>query len=176
MVFLGRMPFAVEFYNEERLGHEFVFEGIRDPFFTADSEVTQDKTFTRGYAIAVRQKFYNPLKTGMWYFAQEIRFTNAGYFSNVSFPQSPSRIVTASASEQKAEYGILVGARLMQRNDGDGFTMDAFIGYGLGYRLFDVEPIYSEVFNTLSRNKLSQTFQFGLNIGYSISFDGRGRR
>ncbi len=176
MVFLGSFPFAVEFYNEGRLGHEFVFEGIRDPFFTSDADVAQDKTFMRGYAIAVRQKFYNPLKTGMWYFAHEIRFTNVGYFSNVSFPQAPSRVITASASEQKAEYGILLGARLMQRNDGDGFTMDAFAGYAIGYRLFDVEPIYSEVFSTVNNDNFSQTFRFGLNIGYSLSFDGRRKR
>lgn len=176
MVFLGSMPFAVEFYNEERLGHEFVFEGIRDPFFTADSEVMPGKTFTRGYAIAVRQKFYNPLKTGMWYFAHEIQFTNTGHFSNVSWTQTLSTIITASASEQKAEYGILLGARLMQQNGGDGFTMDAFVGYGIGYRMFDVEPIFNEVFNGVNADKFSQTFRFGLNFGYSISFDGRGRR
>ena len=176
MAFVGSIPFAVEFYNEGRLGHEFVFEGIRDPFFTSDADVSQDKTFTRGYAIAFRQKFYNPMKTGMWYFAHEVRFTNLGYFSNVAFPQSPSTIITASASEQKAEYGILLGARLMQRNGGDGFTMDAFLGYSIGYRSFDVEPLYTEVFDGINKDEFSQTFRFGLNFGYSFSFDGKGRR
>jgi len=172
MSFIGSMPFGVEFYNQERLGHEFVFEGIRDPFYTADAQVPENKTFTRGYAIAVRQKFYNPLKTGMWYFAQEVRFTNLGYYSNVRIQNFP---VTASASEQKAEYGILLGTRLMQRNDGDGFTIDAFAGYAVGYRLFDVEPLYAEYFSNVTKDKFSQTFRFGLNFGYSFSFDGRRR-
>jgi len=171
--FVGFMPFGIEFYNEERLGHEFGFEAIRNPFFTADSDVPKDEIYNRGYAISVKQKFYNPMKTGMWYFAHEIRFTNLGYFSNIDFPLAPGNLLTASASEQRAEYGVLLGSRLMQRNDGDGFTIDAFVGYGIGYRIFDVEPIFENVFNSLNQDKLSQTFRFGLNFGYSFSFDGR---
>ncbi len=178
MSFIGMMPFGAEFYNQERLGHEFVFEAIRNPFYGSDSKVPQNKTYNRGYAIAIRQKFYNPLKTGMWYFAHEIRFTNLGYFSNgvTLIPQSPTTLITATASEQKAEYGILLGTRLMQRNDGDGFTLDAFVGYAVGYRFFDVEPIYAKEFAGLTQDKFSQTLRFGLNFGYSFSFDGRGRR
>lgn len=178
MSFIGVMPFGVEFYNQERLGHEFVFEAIRNPFYGADSQVPQDKTYNRGYAIAIRQKFYNPVKTGMWYFAHEIRFTNVGYFANgvAIIPQSPSTLITASASEQKAEYGVLLGMRLMQHNAGNGFTIDAFMGYAVGYRLLDIEPQYAEQFSRLNKDKFSQTFRFGLNFGYSFSFDGRGRR
>jgi antitoxin component YwqK of YwqJK toxin-antitoxin module len=128
--FVGYMPFGIEFYNEERLGHEFGFEAIRNPFFTSDSAVPKGEVFDRGYAISVKQKFYNPMKTGMWYFAQEIRFTNLSHFSNIDFPLAPGNLLTASASEQRAEYAILLGRRLMQKNDGDGFTIDAFIGYG----------------------------------------------
>jgi hypothetical protein len=116
----------------------------------------------------------------MWYFAHEVRFTNLGYFSNIELSQSPVSTspfpITASATEQKAEYGITLGARLMQHNGGDGFTMDAFAGYAVGYRFFEVEPIYSSVFSNINRDKFSQTFRFGLNFGYSFSFDGRGRR
>jgi uncharacterized protein len=109
----------------------------------------------------------------MWYFAQEIRFTNLSYFSNIDFPLAPGSLLTASASEQRAEYGVLLGGRLMQKNDGDGFTIDAFIGYGVGYRIFDVEPIFETVFEMVNQKKLSQSFRFGLNFGYSFSFDGR---
>ena len=171
--FIGRMPLAIEFYNEQRLGHEFEFEGIRSPFFTSDSEVPSGKTFQRGYSIALKQKFYNTIKTGMWYFGHEVRFTNIGYFNNMNFTGSPNNIVTASASEQRAEYGIMLGTRLMQKNDGDGFTIDAVIGYNAGFRMFDVEPVFREVFNGLNQNNFSQSFRFGLNFGYSFSFDGR---
>ncbi len=173
MSFIGSMPLSIEFYNQGRLGHEFGFVGLRDPFYTSDAQVSPNKIYSRGYAIYVRQKFYNPLKTGMWYFAHEARFTNLGYFSNTQLQGFP---ITASANEQRAEYGVTLGIRLMQHNGGDGFTIDAFAGYALGYRMFDVEPIYEEFFTTLNKDKFSQTFLFGLNFGYSFSFDGRGRR
>ena len=172
LTFIGKMPLGIEFYNQSRLGHEFEFEGIRDPFFTADSEVPENKIFKRGYSMAIKQKFYNPLPIGMWYFAHEVRFTNLGYFSNVSFIKSPA-LITASASEQRFEYGVLMGSRLMERNNGNGFTIDAFVGYGLGYRFSDIEPMFENVFNALKTDKLSHTFRFGLNFGYSMSFDGR---
>jgi antitoxin component YwqK of YwqJK toxin-antitoxin module len=171
--FVGRMPLAIEFYNQERLGHEFEFEGIRSPFFTADSEVPTGKVYQRGYSITLKQKFYNTFKMGMWYFGHEVRFTNIGYFNNVNFSPSPNNIITASASEQRAEYGLLLGARLMQKNDGDGFTIDAVIGYNIGYRSFDVEPIFKDVFANINQDHLSQSFRFGLNFGYSLSFDAR---
>ncbi|HCM77580.1 MAG TPA: hypothetical protein DIS90_14445 [Cytophagales bacterium] len=171
--FIGTFPVAVEFYNQERLGHEFEFEGIRDPFFSSDSEVAQNRIFQRGYAISVKQKFYNPVKTGMWYFAHEVRFTNVGHFANMIFSPSQSTQITASASEQRAEYGILLGTRLMQKNNGNGFTIDAYVGYDVGYRSFDVEPIFENVFSTLTKNKFAQTFRFGFNFGYAFSFDGR---
>jgi antitoxin component YwqK of YwqJK toxin-antitoxin module len=171
--FIGSIPFGIEFYNEERLGHEFNFVAIRNPFYTSDSNVPKDEVFNRGYAISVKQKFYNPVKTGMWYFAHEVHFTNLSHFSNIDFPLAPGNLLTASASEQRAEYAVLLGGRLMQKNNGDGFTIDGFIGYGIGYRIFDVEPIYETVFESINQKKLSQSFRFGLTFGYSFSFDGR---
>jgi antitoxin component YwqK of YwqJK toxin-antitoxin module len=174
MMFLGQMPLGIEFYNQGRLGHEFGFEGLRDPFFTSEAQMPQDRIFSRGYAIFVRQKFYNPMRTGMWYFAHELRFVNRSHFNKTDMMRlSPSRVIIAGASEQRAEYGIQLGVRLMQKNDGDGFTIDAFTGYSLGYRRFDVEPVFSEYFDSVNRHPLSHTFRVGLNFGYSFSFDGR---
>ncbi len=170
--FLGRLPLAVEFYNQERLGHEFEFEAIRSPFYTADSEVPEGTTYQRGYSIALKQKFYNELSMGMWYFGHELRLTNISYFSNVNFPQSPNQLITVSASEQRAEYGIMLGSRLMQRNNGDGFTIDACIGYDIGYRVYDVDPSVEQYFSQ-NQNNFSHSFRFVLNFGYSFSFDGR---
>lgn len=171
--FVGYLPMGIEFYNEERLGHEFEFEAIRDPFYTADANVPKDQVFKRGYAIAIKQKFYNPIKMGMWYFAHEVRFTNLSHFANIDFPQAPGSMFTASASEQRAEYGVMLGIRLMQNNRGDGFTIDANIGYDIGYRSFYSEAIFAETFESVNQKNLSQSFRFGLNFGYSLSFDGR---
>ncbi|MBL7846644.1 MAG: hypothetical protein JNL40_04180 [Cyclobacteriaceae bacterium] len=173
MTFVGRLPLAVEFYNQERLGHEFEFEAIRSPFYTADSEVPEGTTYQRGYSIALKQKFYNARKFGMWYFGHEVRLANVSYFNNVMLPQAPNALITVSASEQRAEYGIMLGARLMQRNNGDGLTIDASIGYNVGYRAFDVDPSAAQYFSSESTNNFAHSFRFVLNFGYSLSFDGR---
>ena len=169
--FIGSMPFGIEFYNQERLGHEFAFEGLRDPFFTRDSDVARNKIFKRGYAIALREKFYNPVNFGMWYFAHELRFTNAGYFSNIQW--SNGQVFTVSASEQRAEYGLLTGARLVQNRNADGPTIDAYLGYGFGYRTFDTDPVFESVFSNIHQGHFSQTFRFGLNIGFALSLSRR---
>jgi len=167
-VFLGSFPVGLEFYNQERLGHEFTFEGIRVPFFTLDFEVPEGKHFKRGYAVSVRQKLYNEANFGMWYFGHNVRFANMNHYVNL-----PSQFFAASASEQKFEYGVLLGSRLMKKNNGDGFTIDAFVGYGIGYRTVDYDPVYEPQFGALKKNRFSGTFQFGLNFGYSLSFDKR---
>jgi hypothetical protein len=64
---------------------------------------------------------------------------------------------------------------LMKRHNGDGLTIDIFVGYAVGYRMFDVEPTFTETFKDLNQNKFSQTFHFGLNFGLAQSFDARRR-
>ena len=106
-----KLPLGIEFYLQERIGHEFEFIGIRDPFFNADLDISPGKLYERGYSIAIKQKFYNPLKAGMWYFGQEIRFTNLGHFVNQNQvnSQNPDDIFTFNAVEQRIEWGALLG-------------------------------------------------------------------
>jgi len=169
LMFAGTLPIGIEFYNEARLGHEFSFDGIRDPFFTSDDRVPIGKLFTRGYAFALKQKFYNSLKTGMWYFGHEIRFTNIVHYTNVQ--QQP--LITAAAPEQRVEWGVMLGYRLMQHETKDGFTVDAFAGYDVGYRTVTIDQTFANEFNSVSTNHFAQTFRFGLNLGYSFSFESR---
>ncbi|MEM6523951.1 MAG: toxin-antitoxin system YwqK family antitoxin [Bacteroidota bacterium] len=173
MSFLGRVPFGVEFYLQERLGHEFEFEGIRDPFYTLDDDVALDEIFSRGYGMALKQKLYNPSKYGLWYFGHELRFSNVSHFANVSTPLEIVR--RASASEQKIEYSIILGYRLMQNTAGKGFTVDSFVSLGTGYRNFDVSEQDRNSFDELDMGTVPLTFNFGLNIGYAFSFGSRGR-
>jgi antitoxin component YwqK of YwqJK toxin-antitoxin module len=166
----GRLPLGMEFYLQERLGHEFEFIGIRDPFFKSDQNIAPGKKFIRGYSVAIKQKFYNPLKVGMWYFGHEIRFTNLGHFTNVALPQFPDNYFTASAVEQRIEYGPLLGYRLMQRNNASGLSIDAFVSYDIGYRGFDVDKNYASNFEDINQSKFSTSFHFGLNFGKIFSF------
>ena len=94
-------------------------------------------------------------------------------YANVPVLPMPSSVITISASEQRVEYGLFLGVRLMQRINRDGFTIDSFIGYDAGYRNVSIDPQYEREFSSVSTNHFSQTFRFGLNFGYSFSFVGR---
>ncbi len=166
----GRLPLGVEFYLEERIGHEFEFVGIRDPFFKSDDKIATNKLFERGYAISIKQKFYNPLNVGMWYFGQEIRFTNMGHFVNQPIFPNSTQVFTVNAVEQRIEWGAMLGYRIMRKNDAKGFTIDAFIAGNVGYRGFNVDPDYSSYFAEVNQNKFSTTFHFGLNFGNVFSY------
>jgi antitoxin component YwqK of YwqJK toxin-antitoxin module len=170
--FGGRFPIGIEFYNQDRLGHEFEFVGIRDPFFEADMNVAPGKQFERGYSIAIKQKLYSPLKAGMWYVGHEIRFTNFGHFVNVDFstPLNPDNIFTASAIEQRFEWGLLLGYRIMQRTNSKGFTIDAFISGDIGYRKFDLDQNFYTYFEDFDRSNFSRSVHFGFNFGKVFGF------
>lgn len=175
--FIGRVPFGVEFYNQERLGHEFEFEGIRDPFFTTDDEVPLNDTYKRGYSIALKQKFYNKhTDNGLWYFGHEIRFSNLSHYANIINMAVPDSEVKVSASEQKIEYSVLLGYRLMQNISTRGLTMDAYISLGTGYRNFDAIDDFEFAFDDLDQSTITFRPGFGINIGYVFAFGGRGRR
>ena len=171
MVFAGKLPLGVEFYLQERLGHEFEFIGIRDPFFKNDLTVPAGDKFERGYAIAIKQKLYNPLKAGMWYFGHEIRFTNFGHFINQPVSVMSTDLFTFSAVEQRIEWGLLLGYRLCKSNIRSGFTIDAFISGDVGYRGFDVDPKFAPYFTDISQSRLSTSFHFGVNFGHIFSFE-----
>lgn len=170
MVFAGRFPFGVEFYLQERLGHEFEFIGIREPFFKSDMAIPAGKKFERGYAICIKQKLYNEMKAGMWYFGHELRFTNNGHFINQPVSSSSQDMFTFSATEQRIEWGLILGYRIMQRNNSKGFTIDAFASADAGYRGFDVDPNFKSYFEDINQSRLSTSFHFGLNFGKVFSF------
>lgn len=166
----GQIPLAVEYYMERRLGHEFEFIGIRNPFFKADYTISPGKKFSRGYSVCVKQKFYNPVRAGMWYFGHEIRFTNIGHFTNIMLPQVPGAVFTISSIEQRIEYGPVLGYRIMKRNAGSGFTIDTFVSYDFGYRGFDVDKNYESYFKDINQSSFSTSFHFGINFGNIFAY------
>ena len=170
MVFAGRLPLGVEFYLQERLGHEFEFIGIRNPFFESDLDVPAGDRFERGYAVCIKQKLYNPLKTGMWYFGHELRFTNYGHFINQPVSGTTGEPFTFSSVEQRIEWGVLLGYRLSRSNIREGLTIDAFVSGDIGYRGFDADPKFSAYFADIDQSRLSTSFHFGLNFGNIFSF------
>ena len=175
---LGGFPVSLEFYMQERLGHEFEFTLIRNPFFKNDFRVPVDDVFKRGYSIGFKQKFYNPDdKFGMWYFGHGIYFTNLTHFANIQDLNTSTIVFTTSSEEQKIEYGAILGYRLKIRTTERGFTIDAHVGMSVGYRNFDLSETKPESYDFLNQTAFSNTFRAGLNIGYVfVAGAGRARR
>jgi len=169
--FVGSLPLGIEIYHQERLGHQFEFTGIRDPFFIVDSDIDAGKLFSRGCTIAIKQKFYNSLKMGLWYFGHEIRFTNINHFTNRLSAMNPDISFTAAALEQRIEWGPLLGYRIMRSNKSKGITADLFVSYNIGYRAFKTELMSQSYFEELNQSAFSKTLHIGLNIGHVFAFE-----
>jgi uncharacterized protein len=175
------LPVSAEYYCQERLGHEIQIDIRRNPFFGSDKSVAPYKLYKRGFDIAFRQKLYSRDKGfGMFYIANELRYTSIEHLINavdsISLPTVRYNEVTAS--EQKFEYSFMVGNRWMQllgewmirEKKQRGITLDAYIGLGIGYRLFEKnylpDPYYDQLFSKLNQAKFSLTPRLGLNLGY----------
>lgn len=177
LVLLGGFPLSLEFYLQERLGHEFEFTLIRNPFFKEDFRVPVDDLFKRGYTIAFKQKFYNPDdKFGMWYFGHALYYSNLTHFANIQDLNASSIVFATSSEEHKFEYGAILGYRLKVRAAERGFTIDAHVGMAAGYRNFNLSKIRPKAFDFLNQTAFSNTFRAGLNVGYVFVAGKTGRK
>ena len=171
---IGSLPISIEFYMQERLGYEFEFVLIRNPFFKSDFNIPLNDLYKRGYSIAIKQKFYNPDHIfGMWYFGHQIHFENVSHIVNITDTFVPDEVIAVSSEEQKIEYGLLLGYRFMPRTTDSGITMDGFISYSAGYRHLSLNNENSSAFLELDQSKFAHTFRVGLNIGYTFSASKR---
>jgi hypothetical protein len=83
---------------------------------------------------------------------------------------NPDNIFTASAIEQRFEWGVLLGYRIMQRTNSKGFTIDAFISGDIGYRKFDLDQNFYTYFEDFDRSNFSRSLHFGFNFGNVFGF------
>ena len=177
-VLLGSIPFSLEHYIHERLGHELQVNYIRDPFFKNDVSIEENELYARGFDVAIRQKLYHPEgKLGMFYFANELRYTYKNhYFNTLDTITASYDVVKVRAVENKIEYSFIVGNRWMrlfgerwQRINQQGLTVDIFLGMGFGYRIFEKKYennfTYDEIFSELHQNNFSVSPRFGINLG-----------
>lgn len=174
---IGQLPISYEYYIEERLGYEVLATILRDPFFTSDENVELNTVYDRGFNIAVKQKYYHPEGIlGMFYFGHEVRVTSLNHNANVIDSVSvPPEMLKINSHETKFEYALFVGDRWMQlygerSNSGSiGITIDAFIGFGFGYRLYQKKypnnPAYDQVFRDVKDDKFVISPRIGINLG-----------
>ncbi len=171
----SELPFALEYYIQERLGYELQLDLIRDPFFTPDSEIGDYKVFRRGLRIHVRQKFYHTdSKLGMFYFGHEFNFkylNNQVNHTDTLIIQEPRRF--GNLVETSYGYGLIVGSRWMKDAGTSGFTIDAFVGIGVSARSFDkqYEPIQvlDNYFDQEIKSSIHFPIIFGLNFGFATT-------
>jgi hypothetical protein len=175
--FIGQLPISFEYYIQERLGYEVVATLLRDPFYENAGNVELNTAFMRGASLSVRQKYYHPEgKLGMFYFGHELRFTSMDHNANVLDSLAvPEQISEITARETRFEYALFVGNRWLRlfdesyKNNSLGFTIDAFLGFGFGYRLFDRKydpnPQYDEIFKDINDSKFVISPRIGLNLG-----------
>ena len=176
--FVGQLPISFEYYFEERLGFEILATWLSDPFYTSSEHVEVNKVYDRGFNIALKQKFYHPEgRFGMFYFGHEVRLTSLKHYANVIDSVSVQhKQITINTQETKFEYALFVGDRWMKlsgeryNNNSTGITIDAFIGFGFGYRLYEKKypnnPEYDQIFKNVNDSKFVISPRLGLNIGF----------
>ncbi len=172
LTLIGQFPFSLEHYTQERLGYELQFIWIRDPFFQSKSSININKNYERGFGIKFRQKFYHREGSlGMPYFAHELAYTRITHEANILDSAGVEMVnQKISANEKRFEYGITVGSRWVRNSGNGGFTVDVFIGVGIGIR--DYKRNYASnsdfdlIFNDINQSKTSVPFIFGINFGF----------
>ncbi len=178
---LGRLPLSIEYYCQERLGHEFLVSILRSPFFGSHSSIDPNVLYQQGFDFAFRQKLYSRDNGfGMFYIANELRYTSIDHsFNALDSAELPAVITTrVRAIEQRYEYSLIVGNRWMQlfsermirEKRQNGVTLDVYIGMGIGLRKFDKKYSnnsgYDAIFKDLNQRKLSLSPRLGINLGY----------
>lgn len=168
---IGVLPVSIEYYHQERLGYEFQFIYLKKPFYRSGENVAMNKTYNQGSRIKLRQKFYDKgNRYGMFYFGQEVAFTSLEHSANVIDSTAAVHFTTdISVQEQRVEYGLFLGNRWMQNPGNAGFTVDMYIGAGIGYRLlkenYTATPERDAIFDDLSKSNISFPIIIGVNIG-----------
>ncbi len=170
----SKLPIALEYYKQERLGYELQIDLIRDPFFVSESNIENDVLFERGSRLNFRQKFYHEDgKFGMFYFGHQISYTRINYKVNyldrsIVFPGP--QVVPGTLVESGFSYGVFIGSRWMRDVGDSGLTVDVFLGVNAANRSFDrnnEDAIFDEYFNPRIKSSLHFPVIFGLNFGFA---------
>lgn len=162
-------PVYAEYYFQERLGYEFNYTFYRSPLASNFSEANTQ--YTQGFSTYLKQKLYQKDRDkGMFYFAQEVRFTLMDYLVNYQPQPNPNDITQPlHVKETRYEVSGLVGNRLLKSSHAKGWTIDAFIGLGVGYKYvskgYTDNPQKDAYFST-TKSGITVPFRLGISAGY----------
>ncbi len=169
----NRLPIALEYYLQERLGYELQVDIIRNPFFKRDKDIPVYNVFRRGLKIQFRQKFYRQDGLlGMVYFGHQASFKYLNHQVNhIDTTMLNAKVNNhGSLIENGFGYGIFVGNRWMRDAGNAGFTIDAFVGVSIEYRNFKkhYEPI--PILDNYFEREIKSTIHFPVNFGINFGF------
>lgn len=168
---LDEFPLAVEYYFQERLGHELQLVYHRASFFESVENLSFNETYSRGITVRLRQKFYSLEQGfGLVYFGHQLS-SSWQFHRAMVLDQSalPFERTTIQADEWLGTYGLFMGARWMRVTRNPGFSIDAYVGIDIGFRRWD--PQYEDndqfdpVYQSFDKSSLYLPVQFGLNFG-----------
>ena len=168
---LDEFPIAVEYYFQERLGHELQIVYHRAGFFESVENLNFNETYSRGVSFRLRQKFYSLEQNfGLFYFGHQASLTLRNHRSNVQDTTAlPFDRLNIRSDEIIGTYGLFVGTRWMRVTRNPGFSIDAYVGVDIGFRRWD--PLYVDraqfdpVFESYDQSRVFFPIQFGLNFG-----------
>ncbi|MEQ9441208.1 MAG: hypothetical protein RIG62_19350 [Cyclobacteriaceae bacterium] len=184
---VNRLPISLEYYIQERLGHELEVGVLRDPFFTLDQKVALNVPYQRGFFVNLKQKFYhNDTRSGMFYFGHQLGMDYLYHYANVHELDAnglalPNTQTALLAKEQSISYALLIGTRLMKDPDliqprtnkdkpGQGLTFDLFVGVGVGYRILHQQYEYNVQYNDAMKQVDQSTFHIPFYLGTTIGY------
>ena len=164
----NQLTASLEYYFQERLGFEAGLTLHRNPFFKTFNNLPNNAVFRKGYGAFIRQKLYQKDKdNGMFYWAQELRFTSIDYYVNTSDSTGAS---LWHSRENLYEFSFLFGDRLLRDARKKGWSIDIFGGLGIGYRditrNYNRDPEKDALFIGLKTRSLTLPLRFGISIGY----------
>lgn len=168
-----QIPLSVEYYIQERLGHEMQVNILRNPFFRADSKIETYQKYRRGVKVQLRQKFYSqdsPL--GMTYFGHQLSFAFIKHQVNHVDTTIVNAIINRAGSlnETAYGYGLLVGNRWMKDAGNSGFTLDMFVGLSVARYVYKKQYANNQIFDPYFEEDIKKIVRFPVIFGIHIGF------
>ena len=173
---LGKFSANYEYWVNKKYGHDFIATYVRLPTLRDHSDLALDKIAKEGLSLAYKFKFYNESKlSGYVHFDSEFRFCQNKYSTTVL--TSKNTTLGLTSVENLFEYSFLFGNRYVLSRDQKikryiGWTIDAYLGLGIGYRSFNDSwnnvAEYDNLYSPIKGSAITVPLRLGFNIGYSF--------
>ncbi|WKV10832.1 toxin-antitoxin system YwqK family antitoxin [Marivirga harenae] len=165
----GDLQVALEYNIQQRIGYELLYHTFRNPFFANSLNLRAGDNFFQGFGFSFRQRFYHKdTKFGMPYFGHSISYTNVDRFKYYE-DDSGTDVLSAEMNSQGIRYGLLVGSRILQNLNDNGFTFDINLGINFNYYFFGEVINEGEkvgIFEDIKSSSFKLQPIVGLSFGY----------